>query len=222
MILLGIHLSFLAYLVVGVLTVIWLLKLYAFVNCGYFHGREQMNGKTVIITGTTGGIGKETTKELARKGARIIMACRNVDVAKKLRDEIVGITKNENIVVKKLDISSQKSIREFAEDIIRTETKLDVLIHNAATCEKKFQKNEDGVELTMATNHYGPFLLTHLLIDLLKRSAPSRVVVVSSVFHRLSWLNLDRINLQVPGFLKLYTAPPNMPTYVSLSNSPVD
>ncbi|KAG5892716.1 hypothetical protein JTB14_001088 [Gonioctena quinquepunctata] len=153
-----------------------------------------MNGKTVIITGATGGIGKETTKELATKGARVIMACRNVDAAKKLRDEIVEITKNENIIVKKLDISSQKSIREFAEDIIRTEPKLDVLLHNAATCEKKCQKNEDGVELTMATNYFGPFLLTHLLIDLLKRSSPSRVVIVASELYRLSCLNLDKIN----------------------------
>lgn len=66
--------------------------------------------------------------------------------------------------MKKLDISSQKSIREFAENILRSENRLDVLIHNAGTAENKFHKTEDGIEVTMATNHFGPYLLTHLLI----------------------------------------------------------
>lgn len=79
-------------------------------------------------------------------------------------DDIVEATKNENVLVKKLDLSSQKSIREFAEDIIRSEQKLDVLIHNAGTAENRFEKTEDGIEKTMATNHFGPYLLTHLLI----------------------------------------------------------
>lgn len=73
-------------------------------------------------------------------------------------------TKNENVILKKLDLSSQQSIREFAEDVIRTETRLDVLIHNAGTAESKFKKTADDVEVNMATNHFGPFLLTHLLI----------------------------------------------------------
>lgn len=77
-------------------------------------------------------------------------------------------TKNENVILKKLDLSSQKSIREFAEDIIRTEPRLDVLIHNAGTAESKFKKTEDDVEINMATNHFGPFLLTHLLVGMYK------------------------------------------------------
>lgn len=96
--------------------------------------------------------------------------------------------------MKKLDLSSQKSIREFAADILKTESKLDVLIHNAGTAESKTKVTEDGLELTMATNHFGPFLLTHLLIDLLKRSAPSRIVVVASELYRLASLNLNRLN----------------------------
>lgn len=79
-------------------------------------------------------------------------------------DDIVKLTKNENVIIKKLDLATQKSIREFAEDVLRTEQRLDVLIHNAGTAEKKIIKTEDGLELTMATNHFGPFLLTHLLI----------------------------------------------------------
>lgn len=71
---------------------------------------------------------------------------------------------NQNVAVKKLDLSSQKSIREFAADILRSETRLDVLIHNAGCAESRTKVTEDGLELTMATNHFGPFLLTHLLI----------------------------------------------------------
>jgi len=186
--------ALIAVVIVGFLTIVAVLKFYATVSCGYFRQQVKMDGKTVIITGANGGIGKETAKELARRGARVIMACRNVDNANAARDEIIKTTKNENVVVKKLDVSSQKSIREFAEDILRTEQRLDVLIHNAGTAENKLIKTEDNIELTMATNHFGPFLLTHLLIDLLKRSAPSRIVVVASELYRLASLNLDNLN----------------------------
>lgn len=94
-----------------------------------------------------------------------------------------------------MDLSSQKSIRDFAANIIKTESKLDVLIHNAGMALFfRGQKSEDGIELTMATNHYGPFLLTHLLIDLLKKSAPSRIVVVSSELYKLASVNLNNLN----------------------------
>lgn len=154
-----------------------------------------MEGKTVIITGANGGIGKETTRDIAKRGARIIMACRNLETAKTVRDEIAKETGNENIIVKKLDLGSQKSIREFAADILKTEQKLHVLIHNAgmALALRRYQ-SVDGIELTMATNHYGPFLLTHLLIDLMKKSGPSRIVVVASELYRLASVNLDNLN----------------------------
>lgn len=79
-------------------------------------------------------------------------------------DNIVQCTKNENIIARKLDLSSQKSIRQFSAEILRTEPRLDVLIHNAATAVLKFERTEDEIEVTTATNHVGPFLLTHLLI----------------------------------------------------------
>lgn len=77
-------------------------------------------------------------------------------------------TKNENVILKQLDLSSQKSIRYFARDVVRTEARLDILIHNAATAESSFSKTEDDLERQMATNHFGPFLLTHLLIGVYK------------------------------------------------------
>lgn len=112
-----------------------------------------------------------------------------------IAEDIEKATGNTNIVVKKLDLSSQQSIREFAADIVKTEPKLDVLIHNAGMALAfRGQKSVDDIELTMATNHYGPFLLTHLLIDLLKKSAPSRIVIVASELYRLASVNLNNLN----------------------------
>ena len=112
-----------------------------------------------------------------------------------ISEEIVTATGNQNIVVKKLDLSSQKSVREFSADILKTEQKLNVLLHNAGMALSfRGAKSEDGIELTMATNHYGVFLLTHLLIDLLKKTPKSRIVVVASELYRLSSINLNNLN----------------------------
>lgn len=123
-------------------------------------------------------------------------------------DAIVQKTGNENVIVMKLDLSSQKSIREFANALLRTETRLDVLIHNAGYAGVfRKAKSVDGIELTMATNHYGPFLLTHLLINLMKKSAPAKIVVVSSKYHHVSTLkptrpdDLNPIDFWLPGQL---------------------
>jgi NAD(P)-dependent dehydrogenase (short-subunit alcohol dehydrogenase family) len=98
-------------------------------------------------------------------------------------------------VVKYLDVSSLKSVREFADEINKTESQLHVLIHNAGYASpEKTNQSVDGIELTMATNHYGPFLLTHLLIDLLKKSGPSRIVMVSSMAHILNGVDLNNLN----------------------------
>lgn len=174
---------------------ILLLQIFIYMTTGVCKSQKKMNGKTVIITGCTSGIGKETAFDLANRGARLIMACRNVAAAKNLKDQFVKETGNNNIIVKKLDLSSLKSVREFAEQINREENRLDVLIHNAGTAETfKKKTTDDGLEMTMATNQYGPFLLTHLLIDLMKQSAPSRIVVVASELYRLASLNLDNLN----------------------------
>jgi len=169
-----------------------------------------MSGKTVIITGANSGIGKETARDLAGRGAKVIMACRNLDSAKKARDDIVQTTGNNNVIVKKLDLSSLDSVREFAADINKNENRLDVLIHNAGvayTFEKVVTK--DGLDMTMGTNHFGPFLLTHLLIDLLKRSKPSRIVIVASELYRFAiCFNVNRLNpvrFWLPAYLYYYS-----------------
>lgn len=111
-------------------------------------------------------------------------------ISKLFKDEIAAESENHEIIVQKLDLSSLQSVREFSEAIIQTEDKIDVLIHNAG-CGTIFTKmiSNDGIENTMATNFYGPFLLTCLLMDLLKKSAPCRIVYVSSNTHSLSLFN---------------------------------
>ena len=108
-------------------------------------------------------------------------------------DEIIKESGNENVFLRKLDLSSQKSVREFADGILKSEKKIDVLIHNAGYAETFNKKqSEDGIEMTMATNHYGPYLLTHLLIDLLKKSTPCRIVIVASECYRMARVNLEK------------------------------
>ncbi|KAJ2941564.1 hypothetical protein O0L34_g14616 [Tuta absoluta] len=195
-------LGFLVFL--GILALFLAVRVYAQYTCGRFRDKTRMDGKTVIVTGCTSGIGKETARELAKRGARVIMACRNLETAEKVKADIIDTTKNTKVIVKKLDLSSFSSIRAFAEDIKKTEQQLDVLIHNAGFAETfRKTKSEDGIEMTMATNHYGPFLLTHLLIDLLKKSAPSRIVVVASSLYRLGSFNLENPNplTTMPGYL---------------------
>ncbi|XP_076293787.1 retinol dehydrogenase 11 [Lasioglossum baleicum] len=188
----------------GVLLFLLAVYIYNQYTSGVCTSNSRMEGKTVIVTGCTSGIGKEAAKDIAKRGARLIMACRNVDAANKLKEQFAKETKNDNIVVRKLDLSSLASVREFAQQINREESRLDVLVHNAGTAEVFRKKvTEDGLEMTMATNHYGPFLLTHLLIDLLKRSKPSRIVVVASSLYFLARLNLDNVNptATLPGYL---------------------
>lgn len=108
-------------------------------------------------------------------------------------DDIIETTGNKNVIVHPLDLSSLKSIREFAVKIIETEPKLDILVHNAGYVNYlKSAVSVDGIEITMATNHYGPFLLTHLLIDLMRKTAKDtqcRIVVVASKTHTLSFMD---------------------------------
>ncbi|XP_059468766.1 retinol dehydrogenase 14 [Neocloeon triangulifer] len=172
------------------------IALYAKVTCGVCTSSKNMKGKTVIITGATSGIGKEAAKDLAKRGARLILACRTVSAAEEVKAEISKETGNNDIEVRRLDLGSFDSVREFAKGILASEKRLDVLIHNAG-CADTFNKkvSPDGIELTLATNHYGPFLLTHLLIDLLKKSKPSRIVVVASSLYVIKHLTLDEVNL---------------------------
>ncbi|KAK7866945.1 hypothetical protein R5R35_014720 [Gryllus longicercus] len=167
------------------------LRIYAAMTRGVCTSAASMRGKTVLVTGANSGIGKETAKEMARRGARVLMACRNQETAEKARAEVLATAgEGASVEVVPLDLSSLESVRACAKRVLQSERRLDVLVHNAGYANTFARKlSADGHELTMATNHLGPFLLTHLLIDLLKRSKPARVVVVASELYRLARLD---------------------------------
>lgn len=138
-----------------------------------------MYSKIVIITGANSGIGKAATIKFAEVGYTVIMACRNMEKSKRVQKEIIELTKNSNIDLLELDVSSFESILCFCKAFKNKYKKLDVLIHNAAYFnygEKNYQLSQDGIELTFATNTIGPFLMTQLLIDDLKKSDDARIL----------------------------------------------
>ncbi|MBN3322010.1 RDH12 dehydrogenase, partial [Atractosteus spatula] len=162
--------------------------------CGQWSSSMRLEGKTVLITGANTGIGKETARDLARRGARVIMACRDLEKAEGAQKEIIQDSGNQEVIVKKLDLSDTKSIREFAEQVNKEEKQVNILINNAGIMMCPYSKTADGFEMQFGVNHLGHFLLTHLLIDLVKRSAPARIINVSSMAHNWGRIQLDDIN----------------------------
>ncbi|XP_026139526.1 retinol dehydrogenase 13 isoform X2 [Carassius auratus] len=143
----------------------------------------RLDGKTVVITGANTGIGMETAKDMARRGARVVMACRDLTRAENAAEYIRRSTGNGNVVIRHLNLASLYSVREFAKEFIATEERLDILINNAGVMMCPKWVTEDGFEKQLAVNHLGHFLLTNLLLGMLKRSSPSRVVNLSSIAH---------------------------------------
>ncbi|XP_038059956.1 retinol dehydrogenase 11-like [Patiria miniata] len=154
-------------------------------NRKYFTNDVKLNGKTTIVTGGNSGIGWWTALDFAQRGARVILACRNLQKAEDAAKEIKTRTGNSEVVVRKLELSSLKSVRDFAQQINEEEKRLDILVNNAGLSRLKQRSSatEDNFDLVFGVNHFGHFLLTNLLLDLLKKSAPSRVVTVSSATH---------------------------------------
>jgi NAD(P)-dependent dehydrogenase (short-subunit alcohol dehydrogenase family) len=150
-----------------------------------------IKGKICIITGSNSGIGKETAIALARMGATIIMVVRDRERGEKARTEIVKQTGNASVDLMICDLSSMDSIRHFAEEFKKKYDRLDVLINNAGASFSKREVTSEGFERNFAVNYLGPFLLTHELLDLLKSSAPSRIINVSSGLAKNGKVDLD-------------------------------
>ncbi|XP_045932402.1 retinol dehydrogenase 12 isoform X1 [Micropterus dolomieu] len=144
----------------------------------------RLKGKTAIVTGANTGIGKFIALDFARRGARVILACRNEARGKAALKEIKEKTGNSDVHLHLVDLSSLVSVREFANRILEEEKALHILVNNAGVSGLPRQITEDGLEVSFATNHLGPFLLTNLLLDLMKHSAPARIVTLSSVNHK--------------------------------------
>ncbi|XP_061734386.1 retinol dehydrogenase 13 [Nerophis ophidion] len=172
-----------------------LLALRRWMAGGVCRSKARLDGKTVLITGANTGIGKETALDLAKRGARVILACRDMTKAYLAADYIRHTSGNSNVVVKKLDLASLRSVRDLVKDIQLTEERLDILINNAGIMMCPKWKTDDGYEMQFGINHLGHFLLTNLLAEMLKKSAPSRVVIVSSSAHEKGHIHFEDINL---------------------------
>jgi NAD(P)-dependent dehydrogenase (short-subunit alcohol dehydrogenase family) len=144
-----------------------------------------------VITGTTHGIGRVTSRELARAGKTVVMLCRDVTAASAVRDEIVRHTPRARVEVVRCDLASFASVREAAAAIRRDYPPLGLLVNNAGMVSTRYRTSVDGFELTFATNHLGPFLLTALLSDRLDRAA--RIVTVASRIHYRGRLDLAAV-----------------------------
>lgn len=155
-----------------------------------------MQNKNILITGATAGIGLETAKALAKQGANVYVHGRDAAKAQKAVDEIIRFSKNKNVGFFTADLSSQKEVRRLADEVKAKLERLDVLINNAGGVFQQRQLSVDGIEMTLANNHLSYFLLTHLLLDLLKKSAPSRIVNVASHSHYSGKFNFDDINME--------------------------
>nr|XP_008960497.2 retinol dehydrogenase 13 isoform X1 [Pan paniscus] len=167
-----------------------------YVTGGACPSKATIPGKTVIVTGANTGIGKQTALELARRGGNIILACRDMEKCEAAAKDIRGETLNHHVNARHLDLASLKSIREFAAKIIEEEERVDILINNAGVMRCPHWTTEDGFEMQFGVNHLGHFLLTNLLLDKLKASAPSRIINLSSLAHVAGHIDFDDLNWQ--------------------------
>jgi NAD(P)-dependent dehydrogenase (short-subunit alcohol dehydrogenase family) len=156
-----------------------------------------MQGKTVLITGADGDIGRNTTKGIAEKGAQIIMACIDLDQAKPVLEEIVNKTNNDNIELMQLDLSSQSNIHKFAENFTEKYNCLDVLINNAGVFSLKRFETEDGLEKTIGINYFGHYLLTSLLLPIIQKSKQGRIINISSDSYKQAKFDLDDLQSKI-------------------------
>jgi NAD(P)-dependent dehydrogenase (short-subunit alcohol dehydrogenase family) len=165
---------------------------------------EVVKKKICIVTGANSGIGKATATGLAKMGAKVIMLCRDQTRGEKALQEIKTESNNEYIDLMIADLSLQNSIRQFASDFKKKYQKLDILINNAGVNYNKRVETSDGLEISFAVNALAPFLLSNLLLDVLLKSVPSRVINVASVMQTNK---IDFDNLQVKkhfSFMKSY------------------
>ncbi|XP_038214978.1 retinol dehydrogenase 14-like [Zerene cesonia] len=188
----------LAWIVLAILGI----KVFNKLTSGKCYADTVMSGKVVVVTGASGGIGFETALELAKRGAKVIIACRNDKKGERAVRIIKKITKNKRVRHIHLDLTSLASVRQFCHEMSSTEAKLDVLVNNAGAICTTRERTSDGLLKDMQINYFGPFLLTNLLIPMLKAGAPSRVVVVSSAWHKFG--TIDGIDDDRTGYIQSY------------------
>jgi NAD(P)-dependent dehydrogenase (short-subunit alcohol dehydrogenase family) len=144
---------------------------------------QNLSDKTYIVTGGNSGIGFITAQQLAQQGAHVIIACRRPTEGERAKQEILQNHASAKIEVMEMDLGNLDSIRSFAQKFLSEKTQLHGLVNNAGVMYTPFSRTKDGFETQMGTNYFGHFLLTELLIPILKTSGPSRIAILSSCYH---------------------------------------
>jgi retinol dehydrogenase 12 len=157
---------------------------------------SSMQGKTVLVTGATSGIGYVAARELARKGAQMILVSRSADKCAVTAAKIKNETGNNQVEFIAADLSTNAGVQEVAHEFKKRHPRLDVLLNNAGAMLMSRQVSKEGVEMTIALNHLNYFHLTILLLDVLKASGLARIVIVSSDAHRDGKINFEDIQFQ--------------------------
>jgi NAD(P)-dependent dehydrogenase (short-subunit alcohol dehydrogenase family) len=155
---------------------------------------DHMNGKVCLVTGGTNGIGKATTQALAQMGATVVIVGRDAQKAEQVTEEIRAVSGNQNVDWLLADLSSQQDIRRLAAEFQSKYAHLHVLLNNAGGTFTTRQLSVDGIEMTFALNHLAYFLLTNLLLDTIKASAPARIINVSSDAHSGGKIDFENLH----------------------------
>lgn len=154
----------------------------------------NLNNKIILITGANSGIGFEAAKVFAAKGAKVILACRNQAKGKAAIEQISQETPSADLILMSLDLSSLQSVREFSTQVAEQFDHIDVLVNNAGVMAPPYSKTQDGFESQFGTNHLGHFALSARLLPLLEKADAGRIVVVSSVAHRMGNIRFKDLN----------------------------
>jgi NAD(P)-dependent dehydrogenase (short-subunit alcohol dehydrogenase family) len=165
---------------------------------------DNMHGKVCLITGANRGIGKATTLALAHMGATVVMVARDPVLGATARDDIIQATGNDSVELLVADLASLAQVRQLAADFRERHSQLHVLINNAGLTKRHHVLTEDSFETTFAVNHLAPFLLTNLLLDLMKDSKPARIINVNSMVHK--WGRINFADLQGERSYNMYVA----------------
>ncbi|MDX2001945.1 MAG: SDR family oxidoreductase [Chitinophagales bacterium] len=166
-----------------------------------------MKNKICLITGGNAGIGKATAVGLAKQGAQVVIVSRSEEKAQQAVKDIIAQSNNQQVDYLIADLASQQSIRQLAAEFKSKYSQLHVLVNNAGAFFSEYGLTEDGIERQWAVNHLAPFLLTNLLLDVLKASAPARIVNVSSRAHYRGKIDFEDLNgtKNYDGFFKAYS-----------------
>ena len=153
----------------------------------------SMRGKVCLVTGSTSGMGKVTARELANKGATVVLVCRNREKGEATQAEIRRETGNENVDLLVADLSLLQDVRHLADEFQQKYHQVHVLVNNAGAIYSTREVTSEGLEATFVVNYLAPFLLTELLVETLKASAPARIINVSSEVHRIGTIAFDNL-----------------------------